>query len=200
MGAYYLNTLCFPTTQQTVVRELKALGRVAFVLPEREGTVMIVDKECDEELDDAVADRLAKALTYRLRCNAISTLVGDDTEMWMQVHRLGEAIDFFESPLDSIVLSGVWPSTNGDSRKIATSLAKPGNAERLEQALRAKIHWQQKRHHAILRSLDLPDRFAEAGFSNLAYRLGDRIATEGVCALVEDDLNDVFMPTDADRY
>jgi len=88
MGQFYVNTFLYGEDPRSVVRVLRRLRRRAYVSPALNGFTVIYDQEFDIQNHDAIC-ALAREITSRLSCSALTVLDHDDDVFLLWLHREG---------------------------------------------------------------------------------------------------------------
>jgi len=167
MGNFYANYTLRGPSQQAVADALA--GRSAIVTPTKNGCVVVVDEQSDDQ-DPAVISELAAQLSNRLRCPVLVVLNHDDDIFWYQLYLSGELADEYDSSPGYFDPSAE-PSApaGGDAQKLCSAFAGASVAE-VESILRKSSFDEDgytfavDRHTDLTRALGIPSFAVGAGF------------------------------------
>lgn len=164
MGNFYTNyTLRGPSAEAVAV---KLEGRVAVVIPERDGGVTVFDKESDTQRLEVIA-ALGRRLSSELQCSVLACLNHDDDVFWFQLFQNGVLDDEYNSSPD--YFGGATKPrgpTGGDARKLCEVFGVSA-VDAVEQALRGRFVFALERHRALVDALGITRIGVGAAFGSL---------------------------------
>jgi hypothetical protein len=192
MGTYYQNSHFLFTDQTLLANALHSANRRAYILPKAMDSIIVLDEECSETLNDKVTDEFASLLSKQLSCVCISVVVAFTRDLWMQVHLNGQRVDFFAHPIGIDYLSGSYIRLNGDPEVIASALGRKNCAIALRKVLMGAYDEAAYLHHAILQSLNIPTNFAGIEFRDVHKVFEQRLDQDRVSSLSSSDVEKVF--------
>jgi hypothetical protein len=126
MGNWYTNVSLRGAKQADAVATLEALGRRAYVTPEKDGWVVVYDRQCDE-FDLNVLESLALTLSTKLSCTALANFNADDDVLWLGVWENGVPATRYASSLKEFEDGDEFPSPNECAQVLARIFGKPPN-------------------------------------------------------------------------
>jgi hypothetical protein len=153
MGNWYTNISLRGTKQGDAAAALEALGRRAYVTPEKDGWIVVYDRQCDE-FDLNALESLALTLSTRLACTALASFNADDDVLWLGVWENGVLATRYASSLREFEDGDEFPSLEESAQVLARVFGKPETSRQVLGILR-------KSHGALgLLSLFFKMRFA----------------------------------------
>jgi len=171
MGNFYVNYTVRGSSPTTVAAILA--GRSAVVTSAQPNTIVVFDKESDEQSEDVIAN-LACRLSHDLSCPVLAVLNHDDDILWYRLYAKGEVLDdynstpgYFEPSAEPSAPSG------GDAKKLCETFGASSVAE-VEDILRKSSFdeggypFAVNRHSDLVAALGLPDFAVGYGYANLS--------------------------------
>lgn len=158
MGNFYTNYTLRGVTPQAVAAALA--GRACVVTPAVRDTVVVFDKESDEQNLKTLSS-LASELSAKLSCPVLAMLNHDDDLLWYQLYSNGSLQDEYDSSpgiLDEQVEAG--PPVGGNAEVLCSAFGSTQVAE-VERILRKSVFdddgyaFAFMRHAALVKALDI---------------------------------------------
>ena len=160
MGSFYVNFTVKGASQEETAKALK--GYVAFISPEQNGCVVVVEKECDTQ-DEAPFEDIGKLLSQKLSRPVLGVLNYDDDLLRYTVFSEGQAVDTYTSTPEMDEMS--WEPSDpvgGDAELLCKTFGK-GSAAKVEKILRKRqadprgYAFAIQRHEDLVKELGLPE-------------------------------------------
>lgn len=135
MGNWYTNVSLRGTNQVEAVAALEALGRRAYVTPEKDGWIVVYDRQCDE-FDLNVLESLALTLSTRLACTALASFNADDDVLWLGVWEKGVLATRYASSLKEFEDADEFPGLRESAQALARIFETPEASGQVLRILR----------------------------------------------------------------
>jgi hypothetical protein len=167
MGGFFVNYVVRGPNPSEVARLLA--GRRAIVTAERNGCIVVFDKESDEQDNDLIRS-VAQRMSADLRCVALATLIHDDDILWYYLYLNGKLADEYDStPGYFDPEAEPSPPAGGNAVKLCQLFGASDTAT-VERILRDNDQYAfaTDRLVDLVRVLGLPQFVAGNGYGNVA--------------------------------
>jgi len=192
MGTYSTTFFCQTNDAKRVATVLLSMQRSAFVLPPKQGYVLVYDQECDDD-DESAVRRLSSQLSRGLGAAIIAMRNEDDDLLEYYLYVDGSLRDHYSS--SSVHSDEREPSRSafGSTPVLCEVFNKPRSGKRLENILSSTDYvFESERYEALSKSLGLPYKYAQLSFREIAESVNAyEIASSGVMILTRSQLRDI---------
>lgn len=191
MGTYSTTIFCKTNDAKHVATVLHSTRRSAFVLPPKQGYVLVYDQECDD--DDEVVGRISSHLSRELGAVIIAVINYDDDLLEYYLYVRGSLRDHYSS---SSAHSDEWEigrSVFGSTSVLCEVFNKPRSGKRLENILLSTDYiFESERYAALSKILGLPYNYAQLSYWEIAGSVNAyEMASKGIVLLTRFQLREI---------